>query len=614
MSELSNVTEQIKNRIMLTDVLSPFVQLQRRGGRIVGLCPFHKEKSPSFNIDNVKGTYHCFGCGQHGDHFTFLSEHQGMTFNEALMHLAEKAGVQLPEKKPRSTQILIDGEYNEKSTHQSEYSQQDKWLEIMEQASAWYQEKFLTPAAQGVRDYLASRSLSDEMVERFRIGFAPVHESLGDAMRKIGVAQADLIAVGLVTENGADRFKGRLMFPISDPKGRVIAFGGRALSKDQVPKYLNSPETPLFHKSSVLYAQHYAFKAVTRENGPLVVEGYMDVITLHQFGFETAVAPLGTAFSDDHIRRLWQRHPSPIFCFDGDEAGKKAAFRVAQRIFSLLKPHFFVQFCFLPNGEDPDTYLKTYGKNDFNNLLQKSSSLVNTVWMGYLKKLNITAKSTPEEKTILKKALAQHVDEINDHDLKHFFQRDFSDRFYQYFNTFSKQAKKIAIKSKENSNFSPILTSEIMQTLKKVKKNHLPAKILLATVKNNPTLITRVYETIINIEGLPEDLVMFRDYLCEQNFDSVEILTEEAVKKGFSDTLSSLDAIDLKSIAPFAMIGTESEVAFQGWMDVWQQHYLKLRVQKETTMMKARLKSSLTEKSWEQWQQIKTVLNHETKN
>jgi DNA primase len=614
MSELSNVTEQIKNRIMLTDVLSPFMQFQRRGGRIVALCPFHKEKSPSFNIDNLKGTYHCFGCGQHGDHFTFLSEHQGMTFNEALTHLAERAGVQLPEKKPRPTHIGYDGEYGETETQEDKDSQQDRWFKIMERASVWYQEKFLTPAAQGVRDYLSSRSLSDEMIQKFRIGFAPAQESLGDELRKNGVSQADLITVGLVTENGADRFKGRLMFPICDAKGRVIAFGGRALSKDQMPKYLNSSETPLFHKSSVLYAQHYAFKAVTRENAPLVVEGYMDVITLHQFGFETAVAPLGTAFSDDHIKRLWQRHPSPIFCFDGDEAGKKAAFRVAQRIFPLLKPHFWVQFCFLPNGEDPDTYLKSYGKHDFSNLLQKSSSLANTVWFGYLQKLSITPKAAPEEKTILKKALTEHVNEINDSDLKQFFQRDFNDKFYHYFSTFGKQTKNATIKNTGNSNFSPILTSEIMQTLKKVKKNHLPAKILLATLKNNPTLVTRVYETMINLEGLPDDLAMFRDYLCEQTFDSVEILTEEAVKKGFLDTLSSLDALDLKAIAPFAMIGTESEIAFQGWMDVWNQHYLKLRVQKETTMMKARLKSSLSEKSWEQWQQIKSVLNHDTKN
>ncbi|MES2252300.1 MAG: DNA primase [Pseudomonadota bacterium] len=614
MSELSSVTEQIKNRIMMTDVLSPFVQLQRRGGRIVALCPFHNEKSPSFNIDNVKGTYHCFGCGQHGDHFTFLTEHQGMTFSEALKHLADRAGVQLPEKTRLSTHAFHEGEASDSDIQQSKDSQQNKYLELMEQACTWYQEKFLTPAAQSVRDYLITRSLTDEMIQRFRIGFAPAHESLGDTLRKKGAQQADLIAVGLVTENGADRFKGRLMFPICDAKGRVIAFGGRALSKEQMPKYLNSPETPLFHKSSVLYAQHQAFKAVSRDKAPLVVEGYMDVITLHQFGFETAVAPLGTAFSDEHIKRLWQRHPSPIFCFDGDEAGEKAAFRVAQRLFPLLKPHFSVQFCFLPKGEDPDTYLKTYGKHDFTKFLQRSSSLADAVWTGYLKKLTITSKATPEEKTVFKKALAEHVDAIVDADLKQFFRRDFSDRFYQYFNTFIKQARIQTNKRVGDSNFSPILTSEIVQILKKVKKNHLPAKILLATLKNNPTLVTRVYEAMVVLDDLPHDLATFRDFLCEQTFSSVENLTNEATNKGLSDTLFQLDIIDLKSIAPFAMIGVDSELAFQGWMDVWHQHYFRLRIQKETIMMKARLKSSLNEKSWEQWQQIKTVLNHDTKN
>jgi DNA primase len=236
------------------------------------------------------------------------------------------------------------------------------------------------------------------------------------------------------------------------------------------------------------------------------------------------------------------------------------------------------------------------------------------VWFGYLKKLNITPKSTPEEKTVLKKELTKHINEINDSDLKHFFQRDFNDKFYNYFNTFTKQTKNNSIKNTGNSNFSPILTSEIVQTLKKLKKNHLPAKILLATLKNNPTLVTRVYETMVNIEGLPDDLAMFRDYLCEQTFDSAETLTVDAIKKGFSETLYSLDALDLKAIAPFAVIGTESEVALQGWIDTWNQHYLKLRVQNETNMMKARLKSSLNEKSWEQWQQIKTVLNTDNKN
>lgn len=614
MSELSNVTEQIKNKIMLTDVLSPFVQLQRRSGRIVALCPFHKEKSPSFNIDNLKGTYHCFGCGQHGDHFSFLTEHQGMTFNEALTHLAERAGVQLPEKKPRPTHAIYNNEQDDSDVQRNKSSEKNTWFQIMEQASNWYQEKLLTPSAQGVRDYLNARSLTDEMIQKFRIGFAPSNESLADHLRKGGATQEDLITMGLITENGADRFKSRLMFPICDSKGRVIAFGGRALSKDQMPKYLNSPETPLFHKSSVLYAQHYAFKSTTREIAPLVVEGYMDVITLHQFGFETAVAPLGTAFSEEHLKRLWQRHPSPIFCFDGDEAGKKAAFRVAQRIFPVLKPHFSVQFCFLPNGEDPDTYLKTYGKHDFNKLLQQTTPLANTIWFGYLEKFKITPKATPEEKTVFKKALTHHINEINDSDLKQFFQRDFNDKFYKYFNTFTKQAKGTALKNKKDDHIPPILTSEIVQRLKKVKKSHLPAKILLATLKNNPTLVTRVYETMMNIEGLPDDLALFRDYLCEQTFDSAEILVEEAIKRGFSETLALLDALDLKSLAPFAMIGTENEVALQGWMDVWNQHYLKLKVQNETNMMKARLKASLNEKSWEQWQHIKTALNHETKN
>ncbi len=584
---------------MITDILSPFVPIQRRGNRIVGLCPFHKEKSPSFNIDNVKGSYHCFGCGQHGDHFSFLVDHQGMTFNEALKHLAEKAGVQLPEKTPSRSR----GSYkNEAPEHERSESKQEKLFALMEQACQWYQTKLNTPTAQFVRDYLSSRSLPNTMIDRFRLGFAPENGGLKEVLIQKGATKSDLIEVGLITDKGADRFRGRLIFPITDAKGRVIAFGGRALSKDQMPKYLNSPDTPLFHKSMVLYAQALAFKAVTRDIPPLVVEGYMDVISLHQFGFETAVAPLGTAFSDDHMKRLWQRHPSPIFCFDGDEAGRKAAFRVAQRVFPLLKPHFFVQFCFLPEGEDPDTYLKTFGKTDFDALLKKTTTLTDTIWQGYLHKFSITPKASPEDKTILKKALMEHVAEIVDADLKQFFQRDFNDKLYHFFSVPVKRQR-----VNETQGFTAVLKTDMVQTLKKIKKNHLAAKILLATLKNNPTLVERVYEFVIGLDELPHDLCEFRNFLCEQFYVDADTLMTDARQKGHQSILDELDALNLRTMAPFALSNSDHEIVFQGWMDVWQQYHKQSKVRKETTLMKARLKNTLDEKSWEQWQQIKTA-------
>ncbi len=599
MSELSVVVEQIKNRIMITDILSPFVPIQRRGNRIVGLCPFHKEKSPSFNIDNVKGSYHCFGCGQHGDHFSFLIEHQGMTFTEALKHLAEKAGVQLPEKTSATMRIMNkNGAYENGATE----SKQEKLFVLMEQACQWYQEKLNVPAAQFVRDYLTSRSLPNAMIDRFRLGFAPEMGSLKEALIQKGATKTDLLEVGLITDKGTDRFRGRLIFPITDAKGRVIAFGGRALSKDQMPKYLNSPDTPLFHKSMVLYAQPFAFKAVTREIPPLVVEGYMDVISLHQFGFETAVAPLGTAFSDDHMKRLWQRHPSPIFCFDGDEAGRKAAFRVAQRVFPLLKPHFFVQFCFLPEGEDPDTYLKTFGKTDFDALLKKTRTLTDAIWNGYIQKFSITPQASPEDKTILKKALMEHVAEIADTDLKQFFQRDFNDKLYHFFSIVPKRQR-----VNETQGFTAVLKTDMVQTLKKIKKNHLAAKILLATLKNNPTLVERVYEFVIGLDELPQDLFEFRNFLCEQFYADAAALATDATQKGHQNILHELDALNLRATAPFALPNSDNEIVFQGWMDVWQQYHKQSKVRKETTLMKARLKNTLDEKSWEQWQQIKTA-------
>jgi DNA primase len=596
MSELSHIVEQIKNRVAIVDVLQPTVRVIRNGNRLVALCPFHKEKSPSFNIDNVKGSYHCFGCGQHGDHFSFLIEKKGMTFGEALKMLADQAGVTLPERTSHSSHL------HKAAGNEAEQPATNRWYQIMEEAANWYQAQLQTPRAHDVRSYLDRRDVAPHMQTQFKLGYSPEYDSLKEHLTKQGFTQAELLTVGLVNDKGGDRFRGRLMFPIWDAKGRVIAFGGRALKGDQMPKYLNSSDTPLFHKSTVLYAQNLAFQNVDRDTAPLVVEGYMDTITLHQYGFKTAVAPLGTAFTDDHLKRLWQRHANPVFCFDGDQAGRSAAFRVAQKVFPVLKPHFSVSFCFLPNGEDPDTYLKKNGAADFSNYMKTAQSLINTLWQGYIEKYGITRDATPEEKTRLKKSLFDHIDQMADVDLKQFFKQDVSDKIYNFFKPiFQKNAK--ATKTDQINK----IKDSMQQSLKNIKKNHIPAKILLVTLKNNPILVGKVYEMLLSLDGLPEDLIAFRDFLCEHNFNNQAELIISANLNGHEKTLADLDQINLQALAPFALPGEDETAILNGWTDIWQQHFLRSQMKDETRAMKNSLMLGADEKKWEQWQQIKIV-------
>lgn len=643
MTELSRIVDRIKDRLSIVDVLRPGVSIIRKGGKSMALCPFHKEKTPSFLVDIPNGSYHCFGCGKHGDHFTYLMERQGMTFSEALRTLADRSGVSLDDYTKRSAESFsayvpkvraqkhAAAESSASLEHEKNIVDQDTspqkgiWYDAMADAALWYGQKLMQPRGQFVRDYLSKRGVTPEMVQQFGLGYSPESESLKAHLLKLGYALVDLIEIGLLTDKGMDRFKERLMFPIHDAKGRVIAFGGRALKADQMPKYLNSSDNPLFHKSFILYAQHYAFPHVTKEMPPIIVEGYMDVIALHQYGFKTAVAPLGTSFSDDHMKRLWQRFPTPVFCFDGDEAGKNAAFRVAQKVFPLLKPGFSVAFVFLPEGDDPDTYLKTHSAHAFHHLLKTPESLIDTLWQGYIQKFQITKSATPEVKTQFKKALMAHVYQIQDPDLKQFFKTDVSDRVYHFFSSFYNRtnsaekgyAKNTSLSSttsflkdrhgKKRENFldhSGLAPLDVKLSLQKVKKNQIPLKILLATLKNNPILIERVFEMMLKMTDLPEDFANFRNFLCENQFVDHLDVHQKAIDFGFSDVLKQLDVLHLQGVAPFCKPGSEEELALSCWKDIWYQHYVRAHVKSGTMQVKKNLAIE-DEQAWAQWQQLK---------
>jgi DNA primase len=348
-----------------------------------------------------------------------------------------------------------------------------------------------------------------------------------------------------------------------------------------------------------------AFPHVSKDNPPLVVEGYVDTIALHQCGFKTAVAPLGTAFTDEHMKQLWQRHPCPLFCFDGDAAGRKAAFRVAQRLFPLLKPNLSVQFSFLPDGEDPDTYLKTYGRDMFGTMLKQTKSLMETVWTGYMDHMSMPEQPSPEEKTAFKKALMGHMLDIVDADLKNYFIADLNNRLAHTFTLAPQRTMIEKIKSSRSS-------VNVRRSVNGLKNKAISVKILLATLKNNPTLISRLSEHLVNIDADFENYNAFKGFLIDHYACSYDDMKSKAIQQGFQKIIHDLDHMDLVSLAPFSRKDTDEEIAFKGWLDVFQHTCARGRVLREAGEMKEELKQTLNHEVWMKWQHMKITINKTT--
>lgn len=349
--------QDLLNRLDIVDVIERYVPLKKAGANYVACCPFHTEKSPSFTVSQSKQFYHCFGCGAHGTAIGFLMEHSGMGFVEAVEELARSVGVTVPREAPvgESRKVAPD------------------LYEVMQSAMRYYRDR-LKQSPRAV-EYLKRRGLSGEIAARFGIGYAPEGwQNLAEAFPNY--QDASLLETGLViaTDDGKryDRFRDRIMFPIANARGQVIGFGGRVLDQGE-PKYLNSPETPLFEKGRELYGLFQAQKAIRAEKKALVVEGYMDVVALAQLGVEYAVATLGTATTPFHIQKLLKLTEQVIFCFDGDSAGRRAAWRALENALPHLQDGKQLRFLFLPPEHDPDSYVREYGKAAFERLLDEEA-------------------------------------------------------------------------------------------------------------------------------------------------------------------------------------------------------------------------------------------------
>jgi len=407
--------DELRMRTLLSALIGRSVKISRAGREWKACCPFHQEKTPSFTINDDKGFYHCFGCGAHGDAIRFLTDAKGLPFMDAVKELADAAGMELPAPDPRAR----------------ERDQRAAGLhEVMAAAAKWFEGELAGVAGAEARAYLQKRGVTGATARAFGIGFAPDGRTrLKSALEKHGLDR--LIECGLLIqpEDGGrdpyDRFRGRLMIPIRDARGRTIAFGGRILGQGE-PKYLNSPETPLFDKGRTLFNLDCAAPASRSANRVVVVEGYMDVIALAHAGIDEAVAPLGTALTEGQLERLWRLADVPLLCFDGDSAGQKAAIRAAMRALPMLAPGRSLCFATLPPGQDPDDLVRSGGRDAVEAVFKNSAPLVEILWRH---EHDAAPLDTPETRAGLRRRLTDRAKTIQDPDVREQYLAEFRRRF-----------------------------------------------------------------------------------------------------------------------------------------------------------------------------------------
>lgn len=388
----------------MSEVIGKRLPLRKHGREYQGLCPFHNEKSPSFTVNDEKAFFHCFGCGAHGDAIEFVRKYDRLSYPEAIEQLARDAGIPLPVP----------------SAAESRRAEAEKTLyDVLEAAAQWFERQLHTGAGAVAMDYITRRGLKPETLRGFRVGFAPEDRTaLHSHLTRSGFDKALQAQAGLIItpEDGPayDRFRGRVMFPIRNPSGRVIAFGGRLLGTNTnkaLPKYLNSPETAVFKKGEVLFNLDLARRSAREANMAVVMEGYMDVVSVVQGGVPYAMATLGTAVTPEHLRLLWQSAREPVICLDGDAAGFRAMMRAAEVALPLLRPGYSLRFAMLPKGEDPDTYIQQYGKAAFEKILVTSRRLSQMLWDTMAPQYKV---ELPEGRAALESALKTLTDRILD--------------------------------------------------------------------------------------------------------------------------------------------------------------------------------------------------------
>ncbi len=567
--------DELRQRLPVSEVVGRRVKLIRAGREYKACCPFHNEKTPSFTINDQKGFFHCFGCGAHGDVVGFVMRQENRSFPEAVEVLAGLAGLPVPQSTPEE---------------KKRYEEEKNLHTLIEDAAKWFEAQLHGASGRRALDYARARGLTDALIARFRLGFAPTDaQALLGHLAARGYTPQQMVEAGLVKKaEGEDRyysfFRGRLIFPVGDRRGRVVAFGARLIEGDG-PKYINSAEHALFHKGALLYGFSRA-RAAASENRPLIVtEGYMDVIRLVDAGFVGAVAPLGTALTEDQILALWKiiplppqrpeaRNHIPILCFDGDAAGQRAASRALDRILPHLGPDRSVRFAAMPEGEDPDSLIRDKGPAAMQALLDQALSLSDFLWQATAGERPL---NTPEDRAGFRRDLEVRIGMIRDSSLARDYRAAFSQRMQE---SFGASGTSSSFPSGPRRFFRPL----------PMKVRPLPGdlqeRIVLAVAMNHPALFPEMEEALHALPFANSKLDALRQTIF--NFmsapglahDDPAALRDFLEKHGHGPDLDKLFGDPLYLHAGFAKPDRPPQAARAGWNEIWRRH-MRAQVEEE---------------------------------
>ena len=522
------------------DVVGAKVKLIRKGREYQACCPFHNEKTPSFTVNESKGFYHCFGCGAHGDIIKFEMEANNLSFMEAIEKLAEKAGLQVP---------------RDSYAKPEEVEKRNSLYDIMDLACKFFEKSLRMPDGVRALDYLAHRGFGDDIIRKFRLGYAPNNNGLKTYLASKGVNDKEMNELGLLTipedktRRPHDFFRDRVMIPIMDKRGKVIAFGGRIMGDGQ-PKYLNSPETPIFNKRRILYNLNYAKDAGYQEKKLIICEGYMDVIGMDKYGIHYAVAPLGTALTEDQIQEAWRVVDVPTCCFDGDLAGRRAAVRSVDRVLPILKAGNSLQYVFLTGAKDPDEFLKTLGREAFDKAISEVTPLKDLLWQ---KNVDGIETSTPEQKALVEKNIKEEVAKIADETVRNYYIQEMQDKIYNELGKGASWRKRQQTMQEKKSvygqkyRYDSKNNASIHQAALATPKVHLDelvAKYVVSALVLYPSLIDEYEEKIYNFNIKNQQLNSLLENIIEINqeekIEDFAVMTEKLKARGLQKSVDEL--------------------------------------------------------------------------
>ncbi len=525
--------EEIRNRLPLSGIVSSRIRMVRAGREFKGCCPFHNEKTPSFYVNDDKQFYHCFGCGAHGDVIGFVMRYDHLSFPEAVESLAGQAGLQVPRDTP---------------VEREKFDAEKKLFLLLDRVTTWFEEQLFALGGREALAYLRGRGLSDEAIRRFRLGHAPNDgQALLRKMAEEKFAVEDLIAVGLA-KKAEDRnehysfFRNRVIFPVGDRRGRTVAFGARIMGEGE-PKYLNSPDHALFHKGRLLYGLSRARAAMAQGQPIIVVEGYMDVIALVEAGYTGAVAPLGTALTEDQMQILWKLLPppetrdaardySPVLCFDGDAAGQRAAARAIDRALPFLTPAQTLRLATITGAKDPDELIRKAGKAAFDAVLKQAQPMIDALWS-----LSLAGRAmrTPEDRGAFAAVLKKRVGQIKDDQLRELYRSEFKKRIDAAFGW--KPKAQTAFKKRGFGRDDEVYTEP---RLPPQNKRRAREKILLSLVVNHPGLFDEFGESLTLMDISTPEFKAVRTKIVEHLSQEHDMPpTAEEVRRALSAAESS---------------------------------------------------------------------------